>query len=50
MNRFKGLDLDNSVPEELCTEVHNTIQEAVNTAMPKKKKNREAKWLSEEAL
>ena len=50
MNRFKGLDLDNNVPEELWTEVHNTIQEAVNKAMPKKKKNREAKWLSEEAL
>ena len=30
MSRFKGLDLDNSGPEELWTEVHNTVQEVVN--------------------
>ena len=50
MNRFKGLDLDNNVPEELWTEVHNTIQEAVNKTIPKKKKSKKAKWLSKEAL
>ena len=49
MNRFKGLDLDNSVPEELWTEVHNLVQEAANKSIPKKKKNK-AQWLSEEAL
>ena len=48
MNRFKGLDLDNSVPEELWTEVHNTVQEAVNKTIPKK--SEKAKWLSEKAL
>ena len=50
MNRFKGLNLDNSVPEELWTEVHNIAQEAVNKVILKKKKSRKAKWLSEEAL
>ena len=50
MNRFKGLDLVNNVPEELWTEVHNTVQEVVNKTIPKKKKHRKAKWLSEEAL
>ena len=49
MNRFKGLDLVNSVPKELWTEVYNTVQEAVNKTIPKKKKCKEAKWLSEEA-
>ena len=39
MNRSKGLDLVNSVPEELWTEVHNTVQEAANKTIPKKKKN-----------
>ena len=38
------------VPEELWTEVHNTIQEAVIKTIPKKKKCKKAKWLSEEAL
>jgi len=38
------------VPEELWTEVHNTIQEAVIKIIPKKKKCKKAKWLSEEAL
>ena len=49
-NRFKGLDLVNSVPEELQIEVHNIVQEAVNKTIPKKKKSKKAKWLSEEAL
>ena len=50
MNRFKGLDLVKSVTEELWMEVCNTIQEAANKTIPKKKKSKKAKWLSEEAL
>ena len=42
-NRFKGLDLENSVLEELWTEVCNTVQEAVNKTIPKKKKSKKAK-------
>ena len=49
-NRFQGLDLINSVPEELWTEVCNTVQEAMIKTIPKKKKCKKAKWLSEEAL
>ena len=49
-NRFKGLDLINRVPEKLWTEVHDTVQEAVIKIIPKKKKWKKAKWLSEEAL
>ena len=49
-NRFRGLDLIDRVPEELWTEVHDTIQEAVIKTIPKKKKCKKAKWLSEEAL
>ena len=49
-NRFKGLDLIDRVPEELWTEVHNILQEAVIKTIPKKKKCKRAKWLSEEAL
>ena len=49
-NRFKGLDLVDRVPEELWTEVHNIVQEAVIKIIPKKKKCNKAKWLSEEAL
>ena len=49
-NRFKGLDLIDSVPEELWMEVHDIIQEAVIKTIPKKKKCKKAKWLSEEAL
>ena len=49
-NRFKGLDLVNSVREELRMKVHNTVQEAMNKTSPKKKKSKKAKWLSEEAL
>ena len=36
--------------EELWTEVHNIVQEVVNNIIPKKKKYKKAKWLSEEAL
>ena len=49
-NRFKGLDLIDRVPEELWMEVHNIVQEVVNKTIPKKKKCKKAKWLSEEAL
>ena len=49
-NRFKGLEMIDRVPEELWTEVHNTVQEAVTKTIPKKKKCKKAKWLSEEAL
>ena len=49
-NRFKGLDLIDRVPEELWMEVHNTVQEAVIKTIPKKKKGKMAKWLSEEGL
>ena len=37
-NRFKGLDLVDRVPEELCAEVHDIVQEAVTKTIPKKKK------------
>ena len=37
-NRFKGLDLIDSMPEELWMEVHNTVQEVVIETIPKKKK------------
>ena len=46
-NRFKGLDLIDRVPEELWTEVHNVVWEAVIKTIPKKKKRKKAKWLSE---
>ena len=49
-NRFKGLDLIGRVPEELWIEVHDIIQEAVIKTIPKSKKCKKAKWLSEEAL
>ena len=49
-NRFKGLDLVDRVPEELWREVHDIVQEAVIKTIPKKKKCKKAKWLSEEAL
>ena len=49
-NRFKGLDLVDRVPEELWTEVHNTVQESMTKTIQKKKKCKKAKWLSEEAL
>ena len=49
-NRFKGLDLIDRVPEELWTEVHDIVQEAGIKTIPKKKKCKKARWLSEEAL
>ena len=49
-NRFKGLDLIDRVPEELRTEVRDTVQETEIKTIPKKKKCKTAKWLSEEAL
>ena len=49
-NRFKGLDLNDRVPDELWTEVHDIVQETEIKAIPKKKKCKKAKWLSEEAL
>ena len=48
--RFKGLDLIDRVPEELWTQVHDTIQEEVIKTIPKSKKCKKAKWLSEEVL
>ena len=50
MNRFKGLDLVDRVPEELWTEVHNVVQEEVTKTIPKKNKCKKATWLSEEVL
>ena len=49
-NRFKGLDLIDRVPDELWTEVRDIVQEAGIKTIPKKKKFKKAKWLSEEAL
>ena len=49
-NRFKGLDLIDRVPDELRTEVHDIVQETGIKTIPKKKKCRKAKWLSEEVL
>ena len=49
-NSFKGLDLIDKVPEELWMEIHDTVQEAVITTIPKKKKCKKVKRLSEEAL
>ena len=49
-NRFKGLDLIDRVPEELWTEVHDIVHKTGSKIIPKKKKCKKAKWLSEEAL
>ena len=53
-NRFKGLDLIDTVPDELlmevCDIVHETIPKKKIKTIPKKKKCKKAKWLSEEAL
>ena len=49
-NRFKGLDLIDRVPDELWTEVRDIVQETGIKIIPKKKKCKKAKWLSEEAL
>jgi len=50
ISRFKGLDLVDRVPEELWTEVRNIVLEVVTKTIPKKKKCKKAKWLSELAL
>ena len=49
-NRFKGLDLIDRMREELWTEVHDIVQEAVIKTITRKKKCKKAKWLFEEAL
>ena len=49
-NRFKGLDLIYRVPDEQWTEVCHIAQETGIKTIPKKKKCKKAKWLSEEAL
>ena len=49
-NRVKGLDPIDRVPEELWTEVRDTVQQVRIKTIPKKKKFKKAKWLSEEAL
>ena len=49
-NRSKGLDLIDRVPDELWVEVHDIAQETGIKTIPKKKKCKKAKWLSEEAL
>ena len=49
-NRFKGLDLIDGVPDELWMEVHDIVQEIGIKTIPKKKKCKKAKCLSEEAL
>ena len=49
-NRSKGLDLIDRVPDELSAEVRDIVQETGIKTIPKKKKCKKAKWLSEEAL
>ena len=49
-NRFKGLDLIDRVPDELWMEVRDIVQETGSKIIPKKKKCKKAKWLSEESL
>ena len=49
-NRFKGIDLIDRVPEELWMEGHDIVQVAVIKTIPRKKKCKKAKWLSEETL
>ena len=49
-DRLKGLDLIDRVPNELWNEVPDIVQEAEIKTIPKKKKCKKAKWLSEEAL
>ena len=49
-NRFKGLDMIDRVPEELRMKVHDIVQETGSKTIRKKKKCKQAKWLSEEAL
>ena len=49
-NRFKGLDLVDSVPEKLQIEVHNFVEDLVTKIFRKKKKCKMAKWLSDSTL
>ena len=49
-NRLKGLDLIDRVSDELWMEIHDIVQETGIKTIPKKKKCKKAKWLSEEAL
>ena len=49
-NRLKGLDMTDTMPEKLWVEVCDIVQRAVIKTIPKKKKCKKAKWLSEEAL
>ena len=49
INRFKGLDLTDRVCDEVWTEVQDIVEEAVTKTIPKKKKCKKTKWLSEEA-
>ena len=49
-NRFKGLDLIDTVPDKLWMEVCDTVQETGNKTIPQKKKYKKAKWLTEEGL
>ena len=49
-NRLNGQDLIDRVPEELWTKVHDIVQKAVTEIIPKKKKCKKAKWLSDEAF
>ena len=50
MNRLNRLDLEDTVPEELWTEVHNTVQEVMTKTVSKKTKCKKAKQLSEDVL
>ena len=50
INRFKGLDLIDRVPEELWMEVHDIVQDTGIKTIPMEKKCKKAKWLSAEAL
>ena len=49
-NRLKGLDLVDGMPDELWMEIHDIVQETGIKTIPKKKKCKKAKWLSEEVL
>ena len=49
-NRFKGLDLVDRVPDELWMDVCDIVQETGIKTIPKKKKCKKAKWLSEDTL
>ena len=49
-NRFKGIDLTDRVPDQLWTEIRDTVQETGIKTIPMEKKCKRAKWLSEETL